>query len=309
MKIVEISSDIAKNILGLSKLPERNLCSSLEAVFVDNELCEGVYTISQNRIGEKSVFGEVYQACCKKNCDFVAKWQALGGKHKKTKEDILKEVEIQSIASKNKLAPSIQEVWICPEGIIIIMEALKITASRDLKTLSEQQLYDTILYYKNVFDKKIKETEMYVKKSDFSSIKKSIDKENLGKLSFQDLKDIRRDINKFCYTYGVEPLDDIYVIGEDSNEDKKIKKDILKSLLDLLKQLHSLGIVHGDTHLNNFMKMIGDNRYYLIDFGESKINPTEQDVKKDFLRLKRDVEELSSQHRYTNLDYLAELFD
>jgi len=86
------------------------------------------------------VFGEVHEVCKKDNCDYVMKiikLQPPGGQRWSerrqknvpgyTREDFLKEVELQKEAFDLKVAPEVIDSWICEDPLIgvIIMTALQ----------------------------------------------------------------------------------------------------------------------------------------------------------------------------------------
>ena len=58
------------------------------------------------------------------------------------------------------------------------------------------------------------------------------------------------------------------ILADVDDVDHNIK--ILKTLLELLKRLHSIHIFHGDPHFNNFMRGL-DGEFYLIDFGKAQL--------------------------------------
>ena len=55
------------------------------------------------KVGESSVYGDVYIACCKQNCQRVIKIQKASSK--KVAEETSLESDIQVLASENGLAP------------------------------------------------------------------------------------------------------------------------------------------------------------------------------------------------------------
>ncbi len=87
--------------------------------------------IIKSEIG-KGVFGTVSEACCKNNCNFVMKIQKYSVSKvdkilKITKENILKEKNIQEQAYQKGFAPEVHDYFEYNESSIIIMEAMKHT--------------------------------------------------------------------------------------------------------------------------------------------------------------------------------------
>lgn len=275
--IKQISSEMAQIIMQTSSLDERKLCSGLKQFYCDGESCSGVYTVTDAQIGEKSINGVIYQACLENDCDYVAKWQS--------KIDIaIAEAKVQQFAAVHNLAPKVQQIWVCQEGAIIIMDAMSIAVSRLIKALSPQQLQATIDYNLNVFRKKIG-GDM---KTDFVK-------------TVEDLRKLRSDINKKLYARGDSPLPDVETIP-DTDEQKENRKRIMMDVFQLLNDLHKLGIVHKDAHLNNFMAD-KNMKIKIIDFGMA--TELHDDFLVDYKRAVRNISQYINEG-YTNLDYLEE---
>jgi len=94
--------------------------------------------IYKQRIGKSSSYGEVWQACCEKDCQYVAKYQKFGVSNQKefedyytniTPEDIEKEVKLQDAIANIGLSVPILDSWLCKHGGVMIMRALKSTVS------------------------------------------------------------------------------------------------------------------------------------------------------------------------------------
>lgn len=108
---------------------------------------------------------------------------------------------------------------------------------------------------------------------------------------------------------------EIISIMEDNDKSDDMKEEeirnILDSIYDLIEHLHSIGVYHGDTHLNNFMRRSKDaeSPWLFIDFGIAKIVNEEKRLnidelyKDDYVRVYSDLEHLSEENR-DYYDYL-----
>lgn len=180
-------------------------------------------------MGESSVFGEVYLACCKQNCDHVMKIQKVPTRREEGETS--SESEIQYLMAEKGIAPKILYSNICGGNSVIIMESLEKTAWEFME----------------------------------------------------------------------------------ETKDPKIHKKILKKIVEILEKMHSLGYIHGDAHLNNFMlaydkkeykKILRKNfgyedlefRLYAIDFGKSEIS---EDFVSDFEKLAIDLIERYEDSEWT----------
>lgn len=91
----------------------------------------------KDRIGKPSSYGEVWQACCVKDCRYVAKYQSFGKPStisdvyysSITPEDIKKEVKLQNAIAKVGLSVPVLDAWVCKHGGVMIMKVLKETIS------------------------------------------------------------------------------------------------------------------------------------------------------------------------------------
>lgn len=268
----------------------------MESVYIGDNKCPGIYTISENKIGEISKYGDIYQACCGTDCSYIAKWQS-------EKKSALEEAKIQYFVAQHGIAPMIREVLICENnGAIIIMDVLSITAGRMIRSLSSNQLTVTIQHYRTLLSKVLDN----IKKYDIDT-QKIEEKLYSPTLTFEELHNLRGSINKKCWeTDGNVPtIDSIDIQVADTDEQKNMRIHIVQQIVYLIIQLHKLGIAHLDTHLNNFMKGDGD-RYYIIDFGLSTESPTQEQLKYDYNRYVRDIKKFSTEDGYVNLDYLLD---
>ena len=285
LRPVPITSEMAAQILNVNHLPARDMCKRIDQVYIGDQKCEGIYTM-KDPIGEASVYGKVYTACCDGNCSYVAKWQP-------NSKMALNEAKIQYSVAQQGLAPMIREVWVCPEGTIIIMDALSITAKRMLLTLGDVQRQTVINKYVNIYKAVLNKYP-----NEIGLIPKL-----MAIKSEQQLFDIRKEINLLlCRKYRCQPIEDIIITEEDSKEEKDMKIGIMNQLIGLLGSLHSMGLVHGDAHLNNFMSK--DDKWYLIDFGLT-LDDTLKNRMGDYQKIIFDLTRLINDG-YENLRYLRE---
>lgn len=91
----------------------------------------------KHRIGKPSSYGEVWQACCEKDCRYVAKYQSFEKPStisdvyysSITPEDIKKEVKLQNSIAEIGLSIPVLDAWVCKHGGVMIMKILKQTVS------------------------------------------------------------------------------------------------------------------------------------------------------------------------------------
>lgn len=283
-----INMKLAEKIMNNADLKKDKLCTTLNKVYCEGKECENVYEIvASKQIGEKSVYGKIYQACLDKDCDFIAKWQ-------KNKDEALQESKIQKIVSEYKLAPKIRQIFECKEGIIIIMDALQLTLARFLKTLTKEQTNITLSTYKN----------LYKNIMDKHKIDINIDIDNDVK-NLEDLYKCRSKINVHLYRKDLETLEGPKVLIEDTETEMIFKKGVINQVFRLVQKLHEIGITHNDAHLNNFM-CDSSFKFYIIDFGMSRnLDPnSDLDKETDFKRILRDLKKFVEEDGYINLEYL-----
>jgi len=263
---------MANAIVNTSK---NKMCKAIETFYCDGKDCDNLYSITDLQIGEKSVNGVVYQACLLNNCSYIAKWQ-------KNAITAISEAQIQQEAATKGLAPYVHQAWVCDQGAIIIMDAMSIAVSRILKSLTQEQLSQTIKTNTDKF-----------KLTGIPFEEKSI-------RTVEDLRKTRSSINTSLYRQGKTPLGDIET-AKDTEEQIQMRKRILREVFDLIDKLHSIGIEHNDAHLNNFMAD-SNMQIRIIDFGESKKTPGPIGGK-DYKRAARDISQYIDEG-YTNLAYL-----
>ena len=97
-----------------------------QKLITNNNTCSIQWELLQ-RFGEEANYGEVWIACCRKDCDYVLKYMSYENNNKK--EDIINEVNIQDECSALGLCPKIADAWLCEEGGAIVMEKFQITVA------------------------------------------------------------------------------------------------------------------------------------------------------------------------------------
>jgi hypothetical protein len=297
MKVKHISDELAMRILQTSSLDTRDMCTVLEAVYINEDdplPCPGVYKIEGGQVGNKSMWGKVYQATCDGIPDKIAKWQANVVKG-------MAEAKLQDEVAKLGIAPEVREVWKCDKGVIIIMDPLKISLKQKLQELTLEQLEKTIKHYKKIYKEKIEELSDY--KVDVSGVEGDL--EDLR--SFDEVKRLRVVINTLCWEtdLSVKTIDDNPAIQiPDSPEKRAKREDMVKQVIGIMENIGDmLNLCHGDTHLENFMTGF-DGKYYLIDFGEAS---RPKNFYKDFTFFRKHLVKLIDEDGYKNLSYLKKL--
>lgn len=133
-RLKHINKKLERQITSKNKM-----CTGLKSVYISNKKCDSIYYImDQEKIGHQGLSGsEIFRTCCKNNCDFVAKFLPLPWLLLPDESNIppINEAKIQSIVGELGLAPKVHEVWKCEKGVIIIMDAMYITAYDDLTTV------------------------------------------------------------------------------------------------------------------------------------------------------------------------------
>lgn len=323
MDRVNISRDDALKFIKSSNLDTRRMCTNVLDVFSVGDECQDGYLVSPTRIGEDSMYGQVYQATCgsDEQTSYVAKW--LSTESKESQSDAITEVDIQITAAKAGLAPKIHKMWVCDIGTIIVMDNMSMTVGRVLRSLTEEQMISTISYYhpilldvyEKIYDKSKVSDRMSEKCAKMERLVQNPDLiQNLD-----DLISMRACLNGFCYGTSTAPIDSIEVQVADSAVQRREKSDLLEDCMSLLSSLHLLNITHNDCHLNNFM-IDSDFQTKLIDFGLSIYNdvPDETDElgnaavanvqKVDFKRVLQNIDRFI-QEGYINIKYLKPIVE
>jgi serine/threonine protein kinase len=96
------------------------------------------------------LFGQTYTACCESNCKFVLKYISggvftIGGFQEYNKTHFENEVNIQSIAASNGLAPRVYDAWMSEPGFAFVMEKMKMSLKRALETMPEEKRIAVVL--------------------------------------------------------------------------------------------------------------------------------------------------------------------
>lgn len=111
-----------------------------------------------HRTGEESSYGEMWQACCNNDCNYVLKYQTFGrperyefggeSYEKVTRKSIEKEIELQNKIADEGLTVHITDAWFCKNGGVIIMPALENTVRNLI-----QYVYDDPEIISKIIDK------------------------------------------------------------------------------------------------------------------------------------------------------------
>lgn len=289
LNVKKLTDDEMESILGKNKFV-KDLCITLDGVWRNNnEKCD-VYEIKDIFIN-KGQYGEIYKACCKEDCQYIAKWQVLV--EDGSLDEILKEAYLQNIAAKNGISVNIHEIWTCSKGVFIIMDKLSMTLKDELTYLTEEQ-EDYVLSYKDIILEKLSKhrdyigsEEVYRKRFDNANVEETIK-------IIKSLKGVNRG----------------FIIPEDS---RQVKERIMKAVTDcynLIKGLKPLKIRHYDLHDGNFMKD-EKGRWYIIDFGMAvhKEKYNIDDFKDDFNMFEQSVMDMEYPHRGYVTDLLMNISD
>jgi tRNA A-37 threonylcarbamoyl transferase component Bud32 len=122
------------------------LASDICKAYIPLTSCPTEYEV-MHRMGENSVYGEIWNACCEKDCRFILKWQKYTGGDL-NKSFIENEIKMQNIFAELNVSIPITDSWFCDDGGIIIMPALKYTLRYLLDTndaeFSEELIYESL---------------------------------------------------------------------------------------------------------------------------------------------------------------------
>lgn len=278
-----------------------HLCVDLEAVYIGQRECKGVYTISTESMGEESRYGDIHIASCDEKAKYIAKWQPLS-----SNINAMKEAEIHYIASLKGIAPMIREVWVCKKGTIIIMDNLQQTAKRQILLLSKSQKNKMVIKLVLIINNRLE--ELKDEGEDVSSLFEIVNEPNI---TIDALKKIVIPVNVFSHKHNLEKINTNIPIDPDDEKQKEQRKKIIDDIFEVIKKLHSAGIVHNDSHLNNFM-ISTTGKYYVIDFGLSKLisglKPTKINKykNKDYEVFIKNIKYYIKNMDYTHLKYLYE---
>ena len=94
-------------------------------------------------IGEEGNYGQIYGACCKKDCNYILKY--LPYENDNTTVMILKEIELQTKCSSIGLCPKVEDAWLCKEGGAIVMERFETTVANLLVQYKTDKVRNLIL--------------------------------------------------------------------------------------------------------------------------------------------------------------------
>jgi len=104
---------------------KRSICYPVKETLVSSP-CLNRWEILE-RMGEEANYGEIWAACCEKDCEYVLKY--LPYENDNSKENILNEINIQNECAELGLCPKIKDAWLCEEGGAIVMNSLDMTVA------------------------------------------------------------------------------------------------------------------------------------------------------------------------------------
>jgi tRNA A-37 threonylcarbamoyl transferase component Bud32 len=130
-------------------MSKSSLCFPLTSYFVSSRKnwTVGTYFSTENS------YGEIWQACLAKDCNYILKWQKYGvpkdreelNYEKVTKTTIIHEINMQKKFAELNLAPEVTDSWFCLSGGVIVMPALKITIRLLLEKYTSSEVKHTII--------------------------------------------------------------------------------------------------------------------------------------------------------------------
>ena len=120
-----------------SELCDKNKYFKADKVFIGDKLCENAWEIGA-QIGSESSIGNVFNTCCAKDCDYVAK--IIDFSHKYTQNNFLNEINLQYKFSKIDIAPKVYEAFLDKKTGIFIMEPMKATADFLIKEILNEDI-------------------------------------------------------------------------------------------------------------------------------------------------------------------------
>lgn len=105
------------------------------------------------QMGDPGAFGEIWSTCCRKDCQYVLKYQKYGkdvsvsGEYSGSVEpdDVTREVRIQTALALKGLAPKVVDSWNCGGGGAIVMMALKETVNSLLHRYQSLEVRESII--------------------------------------------------------------------------------------------------------------------------------------------------------------------
>jgi hypothetical protein len=212
------------------------------------------------------------------------------------------EVGIQRLLAERGITVPIEHTFRYGRSMGIIMPRLVQTLYDDLFVLSDSQRSACRAYYQSSLDK-ISEglPAAYLVHFQTSLDHSGTNTTNLFDIWYTKLRDLW-----YKHHPNIAHLSPPPIVLTDTIEQQTRKKQIIRSVVQLISSLTN--VVHGDLHLSNIMRD-HDGRYYLIDFGKSRIDVPSIDLdffwtSLEFHRQKQDTRSV----RY-DMGYIREMSD
>lgn len=250
----------------IDKLPiDNKKCKNVYSILKKND--KGTWHIIKDQIGDQSAVGRVYNACLNDDCDFIIKIVSVFRKshilwlpelNKKsdyygnyksdslTSEHMLNEIYIQMEMSKYNLAPKIFDAFYCLDYL------------KDIKT--GEYIQAKIKNNENIDSYFCKNQNCYIPVRTFYIMMEKFDISING-----FLKILKKNNISLMYEY------------------LKILKNFAYNVLE---KSHKIGIIHGDSHIANFMfKYTQKGRYIINNYKNNLITADyilKNDIDKDF---------------------------
>lgn len=127
------SKDPRCNNIFTLELQSLSEAKKVREVYVSKDNCKGNWNIKKP-LG-KGAYGQVFETCCDKDCDYVLKKVSFTGNVKIARTKFEREVQIQQLLSLHGLAPIIYQVNIKDDEGSFIMKAMKSTLQDTIEEL------------------------------------------------------------------------------------------------------------------------------------------------------------------------------
>lgn len=260
-------------------------------------------------------YGKVYEAYCGNLFQFAIKWIP---ESKIRQFD--KEIVLQNYVAPDYAKP-IYEKLKC-NGIRIdgkpdvkygyVTDRLDVSLHSDWFDLSQEQITKAKSHYHMIFKYLFSIEPQYASYVNSVSISKLENKFNiLYQLLAKKYRILFIDsghINKHGNTIHIPILQ-----LEDNMEQKRKKSFQFLMAMNCLDGLHNLEILHNDAHSGNIMRKIGQDKYYMIDFGRAEQFEWEDKYNPDLLFLKEHILYRMEKKRIFpvqhDTSYLLEMYD
>jgi serine/threonine protein kinase len=291
------------------------------------------FTASSTELGKGS-YGNVFEATCGADSSFAVKWISVPNIR-----SITNEIELQNMVAPYFAKP-IYERWYCripydPDGpqdprdqqrekYGYVTYRLDKTLFADLFLLSPEQEQTAKQYYLDIF------TMLYEKSIDFSKkTSRSLEPDLVQKM-IHDSKDYtvrecQHLFSRLQYAFHLTFKIKIYpesggditipiLYLQDTMAQKRKKLFQLLCALNCLDGIRTKNILHNDSHSGNLMRKIGEDKYYAIDFGRSRVRNSKDKDQADLNMLiksiKDDINDNTNRNHPVQLDvnYLVHFY-